>query len=40
MAQTNAPHPSPSESMKMKTEDIVFGLIAVAAIIALIMYMN
>ena len=40
MAQTNAPHPSPSESMKMTTEDSVFGLIAVAAIIALIMYMN
>ena len=40
MAQANAPHPGPAASMKMKTEDIVFGLIAVAAIIALIFYMN
>ena len=40
MAQTNAPHPSPSESMRMKTEDIVFGLIAVAAIVGLILYMS
>ena len=40
MAQTNAPHPSPSESMRMKTEDIVFGLIALAAIVGLILYMS
>jgi hypothetical protein len=40
MAQTNAPHPGPAASMKMKTEDIVFGLIALAAIVGLILYMS
>ena len=40
MAQVNAPNPGPATSMKMKTEDIVFGLIAIVAIVGLILYMN
>lgn len=40
MAQAKAPLTTPSDSMKMKTEDIVFGVIAIIAIIALVLYMN
>ena len=40
MAQAKTPLTTPGEAMRMKTEDIVFGIIAIIAIIALVLYMN
>lgn len=40
MAQTNAPHPSPAAAMKVKNEDIIFGALAIIALIALALYMS
>ena len=40
MPQANTPLPSPGDAMKMKKEDIIFGIIALIAIVLLILYMN
>ena len=40
MTQVKAPQPSPSANMKMKTEDIAFGVMALIAIAALVLYMR
>ncbi len=40
MAQTKTPLTAPADSMKMSKQDIVFGVIALIAIAALVLYMN
>ncbi len=40
MAQTKTPMTTPGDSMKMSKEDLVFGVIALIAIAALVLYMN
>ena len=40
MAQAKTPLTSPAASMKMSKEDIVFGVVAIIAIIALVLYMS
>lgn len=40
MAEAKAPLSKPGDGMKMKKDDIIFGIVAIVAIIALVLYMN